>query len=124
MLPGAPRTPRSCAFGRFQSPTHEMFWLPYRSSWLAPIITCRRPAATRSNTARYGNQPSTMSPSSSIASPSLSSRSGANVARASRAPSDGITPIGLARISPSPRQASAHAATHTSALVAVMVRFR
>jgi len=33
-----------------QSPMQEMFWFPYRSIWAAPIITCRRPAATIVNT--------------------------------------------------------------------------
>ena len=39
--------PRAAAtLGRAQSPMHEMFWLPNRSIWLAPIITCRRPLAS------------------------------------------------------------------------------
>src|SRR5215467_13810018 len=82
----------------------------------------------RSKIARYGSQPSITSgwppiahvPWPSSASPSVSSRSGSNVALASRAPMAGIRPIGLARISPSPRQASAHATAHTSALLAVL----
>ena len=118
MLPGAPRTPSSWAFGRFQSPMQEMFWFPYRSICAAPIITCLRPAASIVNTLAYGSQPSTWpSASSRYASPSVSSKSGANVSRASRAPRDGISPIGLARIAPSPRHASAQATTQTSALV-------
>jgi hypothetical protein len=52
VLPGAPRTPSSCAFGRRQSPMQEMFWFPYRSIWDAPIITCLRPAASIVNTCR------------------------------------------------------------------------
>ena len=40
--------------------------MPYRSSWLAPIITCRRPAATTPKTARYGSQPSIVSPSEQV----------------------------------------------------------
>jgi hypothetical protein len=99
-----------------------MFWLPNRSSCDAPIMMCRCPAASTVNTSRNGTQPSTTrlpsSPGASIvASPSVSSRSGSNVSCASRAPSDGMTPIGLARIAPSPRQASAQATTQTSASV-------
>src|SRR5438309_8145351 len=41
-------------------------------------------------------------------------RSGSNVSFAKRAPIVGITPNALARISPSPRNTSAQAATHTS----------
>jgi hypothetical protein len=26
-----------------------MFWLPYRSIWVAPIMMCRRPDQTQSN---------------------------------------------------------------------------
>src|SRR5215467_1825913 len=82
----------------------------------------------RSKIARYGSQPSITSglrpiahvPWPSSASPSVSSRSGSNVALASRAPIAGIRPIGLANISPSPRQASSHATAHTSALLAVL----
>ena len=51
------------------------------------------------------------------ASPSVMHRSGSNVARASRPPIIGIVPMGLARISPSPRKHSATATTHTSARV-------
>src|SRR5271169_245529 len=99
----------------------EMFWFPYRSICAAPIITCLRPAASIVNTLAYGSQPSTWpSASSRYASPSVSSRSGANVSRASRAPRDGITPIGLARIAPSPRHASAQATTQTSEVLAVL----
>ena len=43
VLPGAPRTPSSCRFGLSKSPIAEMFWLPCRSTWVAPIITCRLP---------------------------------------------------------------------------------
>src|SRR6266849_1951862 len=82
----------------------------------------------RSKIARYGSQPSMTSgwapiaqvPWPSSASPSVSSRPGSKVALASRAPIAGIRPIGLARISPSPRQASAQAIAHTSALVAAL----
>ena len=87
----------------------------------------RRRCRTR---VRNGIQPSTtagglptagISPSSS-ASPSESTRSGLEVRRASRAPIVGISPIGLAMISPSLAQASAHAATQTSARVTGVVR--
>jgi hypothetical protein len=64
VLPGAPRTPSNCAVGRRQSPMQEMFWLPNRSIWAAPIITCRRPAASIVNTLAYGSHPS-ICPSSS-----------------------------------------------------------
>ena len=125
MLPGAPRMPISWRAGRAKSPIAEMFTLPNRSIWLGPIITCRLPAARMSNTARKGTQPSAgpsggsptaQQPATNVASPSDSSRSGANVARASRAPMAGMVPNGLATISPSPRHASAHATAHTSAL--------
>ena len=43
VFPGAPRTPRSWRFGRSHGPMAEMFWLPCRSTWVAPIITCRLP---------------------------------------------------------------------------------
>ena len=43
VLPGAPRKPSSCALGCCQSPMRAMFWLPYRSIWVAPIITWRWP---------------------------------------------------------------------------------
>jgi len=119
VLPGAPRTPSSCALGRFQSPMQEMFWFPDRSICAAPIITCRLPAASMVNTLAYGSQPSMRSPESTrYASPSVSSKPGSNVSRASRAPRVGISPIGLARMAPSPRHASAQATTHTSARVA------
>ena len=49
------------------------------------------------------------------ASPSVMARSGSKVARARRPPIIGMVPIGLARISPSPRKHSAMATTHTSA---------
>ena len=39
VLPGAPREPSSCLLGRAKSPIAEMFWLPNRSTWVAPIIT-------------------------------------------------------------------------------------
>ena len=107
VLPGAPRTPSSWAFGLCQSPMQAMFWLPYRSIWLAPIITWRGRPRRMSKTVRYGIQPSTTlggrPPSGrvvgrrSMASPSVSSRSGSKVARASRAPSIGMVPIGLAQ---------------------------
>src|SRR5215472_18745125 len=104
-----------------------MLTLPNRSIWLGPIITCRLPAARMSNTVRKGTQPSAgpsggsptaQQPVTNVASPSDSSRSGANVARASRAPTVGMTPKELATTSPSPRHASAQATAQTSALVA------
>ncbi len=61
VLPGAPREPSSCRLGCAQSPIAEMFWLPCRSTWVAPIITCRLPYATTSKTLRNGIQPSTTS---------------------------------------------------------------
>jgi hypothetical protein len=42
----------------------EMFWFPDRSIWAAPIITCRRPAASMVNTFAYGSQPSILPPAS------------------------------------------------------------
>src|SRR5579862_8296765 len=100
-----------------------MFWLPYWSSWEAPITTWRRPAQSVSKTRRKGIQPSTtlsvpsraILPATKKASPSDTSRSGSMVARARRAPSIGIIPIPLAKISPSPRKASDRATTQTSA---------
>ncbi len=56
-------------------------------------------------------------PTMRAASPSVSTRSGAKVSLASRAPSAGTLPKGLAMISPSPRQASAQATTQDSARV-------
>src|SRR5919197_9928 len=127
VLPGAPLTPMSCTLGRCQSPMQEMLELPYRSSWPAPSIACRRPAHTISKTTRKGIHPSitfSSSPAASgrgfatrYASPSLTSRSGSNVALARRAAIVGMTPNALARISPSPRHASAQATTHTSSSV-------
>src|SRR5437763_6469474 len=126
-FPGAPRTPMSCTFGRVQSPIAEMFELPKRSSCDAPSMACRRPDHTRSNTARNGRYPSTTfsslpAPSGSglatrYASPSLVISRGSNVAFASRAPIVGHHPNALARISPSPRHASAHATTQYSSSV-------
>ena len=79
-----------------------------------------------SNTWRYGIQPSTTLCASGVpsggtsasrnASPSDSRMSGSKVSRASRAPMLGSVPIGLTRISPSPRNASAIATAQTSAL--------
>ena len=84
-----------------------------------PTTRCRtscRTAATlrRPSRRRPGRRRSGSGPPSCTASPSVYTRSGSNVSAARRAPSVGITPIGLARISPSPRQASAHATTQTS----------
>src|SRR5918995_4152140 len=91
-------------------------------------MTWRRPDQTTSNIARYGFHDSTTFAASSTptgrsfatssASPSVITRSGSNDARASRPPIMGMLPIGLARISPSPRKASATATTQISALVA------
>lgn len=123
---GAPRTPSSWRAGLAQSPMQEMFWLPCRSIWLAPIITWRRPVAVSVRCWRNGSQPSTLpgpapmagvSPIS-IASPSVSSRPGEKVSRARRAPMAGTVPIGAARISPAPRHASAQATTQYSARLA------
>jgi hypothetical protein len=52
-----------------------------------------------------------------LAMPSESMRSGAKVALAKRAPIDGMTPMGLAKISPSPRHASAQATAQSSSSV-------
>ena len=102
------------------------FWLPYWSIWLPPMITWRRPFQTQPNIWRYGLKCSTTLPSghavaSSLAmrraSPSVIARSGSKVARARRPPIIGMVPIGLQRISPSPRKHSAMATTHTSARV-------
>src|SRR4029450_856396 len=57
----------------------------------------------------------------SSASPSVITRSGSKAARASRPPIVGTLPIGLARISPSPRNASATATTQISARVASVI---
>src|SRR5437588_3514588 len=115
----------SWTFGRAQSPMQAMLEFPDRSSWDAPSMACRRPAHTVSNTVRKGNHPSITFSSSGASrrsglatrydSPSVTRRSGSNVALASRAPMLGILPNALARISPSPRHASAHATTQTSA---------
>ncbi len=101
---------------------------PYLSICAGLIMTCRDPCQARSKIDRNGIQPSTGpgagSPSAHVpvtnrASPSDSSRSGSNVALASRAPAVGISPIGLAAISPSPRHASAQATMQISALLAL-----
>src|ERR687898_3477529 len=91
-------------------------------------MTWRRPDQTTSNIARYGfhdstnlaalSTPTGSSFATSSASPSVITRSGSNDARASRPPIIGTLPIGLARISPSPRKASATATTQISARVA------
>ena len=57
----------------------------------------------------------------SSASPSVITRSGSKLARASRPPIIGIVPIGLAMISPSPRKHSATAITQHSARVDAVV---
>ena len=58
VLPGAPRKPSSCARrARRSRRCAAMFWLPNRSTWVAPIITWRRPDHTTSNIERYGFQP-------------------------------------------------------------------
>src|SRR5947208_10294582 len=95
------------------------------------MITWRRPDQTTSNIARYGFHDSTTlgapsSPTGSVfatssASPSVMTRSGSKAARASRPPIMGTLPIGLARISPSPRNASATATTQISARVAAVI---
>src|SRR5215510_3017261 len=86
----------------------------------------RRPDHTQSNIDRYGFQYSiTRSPGGtsarslaiSVASPSVMHRSGSKLARASRPPIIGMVPMGLARISPSPRKHSAMATQPTSARV-------
>ncbi len=59
MLPGAPRTPSSCAFGFAHGPMHAMFWLPKRSIWVAPIITWRLPDHTMSKMLPNGSHAST-----------------------------------------------------------------
>ena len=53
----------------------------------------------------------------SSASPSVITRSGSKLARASRPPIAGMVPIGLAMISPSPRKHSATAIAQNSARV-------
>ena len=63
--------------------------------------------------------PTGASSATSSASPSVMTRSGSKVARARRPPIIGMVPIGLARISPSPRKHSATATTQTSARVGV-----
>src|SRR2546421_3130676 len=95
------------------------------------MITWRRPDQTTSNIARYGFHDSTTlaslsSPTASVfatssASPSVMTRSGSKATRASRPPIMGTLPIGLARISPSPRNASATATTQISARVASVI---
>ncbi len=113
--------------GCSQSPTNAKFWLPNRSIWLPPMITCRRPDHTMSNICRYGFHdsivltssvaPTGYGPAMSSASPSVITRSGSKLARARRPPIIGTLPIGLARISPSPRKHSAIATTQYSARV-------
>ena len=105
----------------------EMFWLPERSIWLAIIMMWRRPDHTTSNTLRYGMAASRTSSAAAVAiggaptikaaSPSVRTRSGAKVSLASRAPSEGMVPNGLAITSPASRQASAQAMTQNSARV-------
>ena len=80
VLPGAPRTPSSWALGRAQGPMQAMFWFPYRSIWVAPIITWRRPDQTTSNILPNGSQAST------VFGP-VSSPIGIGAARASASPS-------------------------------------
>ncbi|GAA3192448.1 hypothetical protein GCM10017688_58010 [Streptomyces ramulosus] len=108
----------------------EMLTLPWASIWVGIIIACRRPLQTRSKRVRKGAYPSTgpsgAAPSGQIpwtrrASPSVSSRSGAKVARASRTPMVGAVPKALARISPLPRNASAQATAQISARVASLM---
>src|SRR4051794_3506882 len=91
------------------------------------MITCRRPDHTMSNICRYGFHdsivlassvaPTGYGPPIRSASPSVITRSGSKLARASRPPIIGTLPIGLARISPSPRKHSAIATTQYSARV-------
>ena len=128
VLPGAPRTPSSWRFGCAQSPIAEMFWLPSRSIWVAPIITWRLPKGTTdSSTSRNGIQPSTTSwvtPSGGAPcrirdSPSVIISSGLEVSFASRAPRLGSRPIGLPMISPSSAKQSAMATAQYSARVTV-----
>ena len=124
----------SCALGRAQSPMALRFWLPKRSTCDAIIMMWRRPDHTTSNTRRYGIHASSTSSARaedsdgvlamSAASPSVSTRSGAKVSRARRAPICGTVPKGLAITSPSPRQAWAHATAHTSARVTSRLRSR
>ena len=59
VLPGAPRKPSSWALGWCQSPMQAKFWLPYRSIWLAPIITWRLPFHSTLNICGYGFHAST-----------------------------------------------------------------
>ena len=61
-----------------------------------------------------GAVPTAHVPRTSVASPSMSRRSGSKAARASRAAMAGTGPIGEASSSPSPRQASAQATTQIS----------
>src|SRR5579863_5590423 len=115
----------SWALGRAQSPMALRFWLPKRSTCDAIIMMWRRPDHTTSKTRRYGIHASSTSSSRdadtdgvlamSAASPSVSTRSGAKVSRARRAPMPGTMPKGLAITSPSPRHAWAHATAQTSA---------
>ena len=88
---------------------------------------CRR--VTIARCLRYGSQPSVTVGAAQrrdVADEHRlavgSSRSGAKVSCASRAPRAGTGPMGPARISPSPRQASAQATTQYSARVAVTGR--
>ena len=104
-----------------------MFWLPNRSTWVAPIITWRRPFHSTENICGYGFHASSTAPAGSAPggsglaakppNPSVITRSGSKDSRASRPPIIGMMPMGLQSRSPSPRNASATAMQHTSARV-------
>ena len=70
-----------------------------------------------SRTSVDGAAPSGGAPATRAASPSVRTRSGAKVSRASRAPSAGAVPKALAMTSPSPRNTSAQATAQYSARV-------
>jgi hypothetical protein len=106
---------------------HAMFWLPNRSTWVAPIITWRLPFHStehlRVRVPRLDDGARRVGPGGSglaakPPNPSVITRSGSKVSRASRPPIIGMMPMGLQSRSPSPRNASATATQQTSARVA------
>ena len=128
VLPGAPRTPNIWRVGCCSGPNADRFWLPYRSIWLAPMTTWRRPHASVSKTRPNGIQPSiaAAAPMAGVsamsrASPSVSTMSGEKVSRASLAPIETMVVIGLTMISPASRKSSAQATAHTSARVTAII---
>ena len=114
--------------GAPSGPMQAMFWFPNRSIWVAPIITWRRPDQTTSNICPNGHPALDDLAVRRRRRAGSARRAGGRRRRCRRGRArrcarrggrrgSGIVPIGLARISPSPRNASAQATTHTSARV-------